>query len=182
MIDTKQFISDLWNPLNTIFSGNLQILLADQEVPPGKLDNNRVTYKMISMPGNYSRQSIQQSDEVVASTDENFEHDIMRTSVLYPDGTISFNGFGPDAINNLQQIREWFNIPNRGDYWLHDNWNCSIRDITEVQNRTAFLETDFEKRYGFDVILNFRDVVEDRLDTIEKVKGTFNGIPYEGDL
>jgi hypothetical protein len=119
---------------------------------------------------------------VVASTDENFEHDIMRTSVLYPDGTISFNGFGPDAINNLQQIREWLNIPNRGDYWLHDNWNCSIRDITEVQNRTAFLETDFEKRYGFDVILNFKDLVEDRLDTIEKVKGTFNGIPYEEDL
>ncbi|MFP4015805.1 MAG: LIC_12616 family protein [Halanaerobiales bacterium] len=182
MIDTKQFLKDLWSPLNTIFSGNLQILLADQEVPTGKLDKNRVIYNMISMPGNYARQSIQQSDEAVESTSEDFENDIMRTSVLYPDATISFNGFGPVAIDNLQQIREWFNIPNRGDIWLHEEWGCSIRDITEVQNRTAFLETDFEKRYGFDVILNFKDVIEDRLDTIEQVEGTFNGIPYKEEL
>ena len=182
MIDTKQFMEDLWGPLNTIFNNNLQILLADQETPTDKLNKNRIIYKMISMPGNYFRQSIQQFDEVVPSDDQSFENDIIRTSVLYPDATISFNGFGPDSINNLQQIREWFNIPNRGDIWLHDNWDCSIRDITEVQNRTAFLETDFEKRYGFDVILNFRDLIEDRLDTIETVKGTFNGIPYEEDL
>jgi len=32
------------------------------------------------------------------------------------------------------------------------------------------------------VIINFKDVVEDRLDTIEKVEGMINGIPYEEEL
>jgi len=181
MIDSKQFMNDLWTPINSIFD-DLQILLANQEVPTDMLEENRIVYNMTSMPSNYARQSIQQKDEVVASLDDNFESDIMRTSVLYPDATLSISGFGPDAIDNLQQIREWFNIPNRGDLWLHDNWNCSIRNISAIQNRTVFLETDYEKRFGFDVIINFKDVVEDRLDTIEKVEGTINGIPYEEEL
>lgn len=182
MIDTKQFMTELWTPLDNIFDNSLQILLANQEVPTDQLDENRIIYNMITMPGNYARQSLHQEDEVVASDDPDFESDIMRTSVLFPNATVSFNGFGPNAIDNLQKAREWFNIPNRGDIWLHDNWSCVIRNITEIQNRTVFLETDYEERYGFDVVLNFKDVVEDRLDTIEKVEGTFNGIHYEEDL
>ncbi|MCF8002130.1 MAG: hypothetical protein K9K76_09760 [Halanaerobiales bacterium] len=228
MINTNKFLGDLWDPLDNILV-DTQILKADQEVPPGKLKENRVIYSMISMPGSYERQSINQfdktipNDEIIYFTltlddsidvdeayliddttiiethddffkavfnDEDiitggyvdFEEDIMRTTILYPEATISFNSFGPNAINNLQQIREWFNIPNRGDIWLHDNWGCSIMNIGEIENRTAFLETDFEKRYGFDVIVSFKDVVEDVLETIEKVTGRINGIYYEEDI
>lgn len=182
MIDVNNFLADLWTPLNNIFDGDLQILLANQEIPDDQITDDRIVYNMISLPGVYSRQSVDQFDEVVASDDVNFEKDIMRTTVLYPNATISFNAFGADAINNLQQIREWFVIPNRGDIWLSDNWDCAIRNVTENQDRTTFLETDYETRYGFDIILNFKDVVEDRLDTIEKVEGTINGVPYEQEL
>lgn len=181
MIDTNNFMNDLWIQFDNLFA-DLQILLADQEVPTEYLEADRVVYNMIVTPSNYARQSIEQTDEVVASDDPSFESDIIRTSVLYPDGTLSITAFGDNAVSNLQQIREWFNIPNRGDLYLSDDWNCSIRDITEIQNRTTYLETDYEKRYGFDVILNFKDEVVDRLDTIEKVEGTINGIPYEEEL
>jgi hypothetical protein len=181
MIDTNGFINDLWTQFDNLFS-DLQILLADQEVPTEYLKENRVIYNMIVHPSNYTRQSVEQIDEVVTSDDPSFEKDIIRKSTLYPDGTLSITAFGNNAINNLQQIREWFNIPNRADIYLGDNWNCSIRDITEIQNRTTYLETDYEKRFGFDVILNFKDEVNDRLNTIEKVEGTINGIPYEEDI
>lgn len=182
MIDVEQFMNDLWTPLDSLFSNNLQILKANQEVPPNKLEEDRIIYNMINLPGVYPRQSLFQYDSTVASDDPDFEYDIDRETILFPDGTVSFNAFGPNALNNLQRLREWFIVPNRGDLWLFDNWNCSIREVTENQNRTTYLETDYEKRYGLDVVLNFKDIVNDRLDTIEKVKGEFNDIPYEEDL
>lgn len=169
MIDTQQFMRDLESPLSDIFNGQLQIWRANQEVPTEQLDKNRIVYNMTAMPSNYPRQSIEQFKKVVESTNPNFEKDIIQTSVLYPEATLSISAFGDNAIKNLQKIREWFNIPGRGDEWLRFEYDCTIREIMGINNRTVYIETNYENRYGFDVILNFRDVVEDRIDTIEKV-------------
>ena len=176
MIDIKEFLSGLWKPLNEYAEPD-QLIQKDQKIPPEHLKDNRIIYGVILFADTESRQTIISKSELVDS-DTDFDHDIERSYVTVPRISLSFNSYNAQGRLYLEKIREWFYIPNLGDIWL-DDYDCVIKNVSEIQDRTVFLETDYEKRYGFDVQLQFVDVTRVTLDTIESVGVTINDISIE---
>ena len=71
-----------------------------------------------------------------------------------------------DALNNAQALREWIRF--QGYEYLKEN-DLIIESIEPMSDRTTFLETEYDNRVGFDVILRTTDTVERTIDTIETV-------------
>lgn len=170
MIDIKQFLTDLWTPLND-YAEPSQLLLKDQQIPTDQLKPSRIVYGFINFADTGARQSVIRTDDLIASEEEEWDYDIETGNINFPRGTVSFTCFGPEGKEDLGLIREWFNTVGIGDWWLREN-EAVIRNITSVQDRTVYLETDYEERYGFDVELQFKDIVKNTFRTIEKVQIT----------
>ena len=176
MIDIKDFLSGLSRPLNDYAEPD-QLIRKDQKMHPKDLKDNRIIYGVILFADTESRQTIISKSELIDS-DTEFDHDIKRSYISTPRVSLSFNSFNAEGRIFLEKIREWFYTPNLGDIWL-DDYDCVIKNVSEIQDRTVFLETDYEEKYGFDVQLQFVNVVEVRLDTIESVGVTINDISIE---
>jgi len=172
MINTKQFLKDIHSPIIE-YSEVPQFKLADQKVSNKHLKDNRIVYNLLNFYDAESRQSIITKKQVVGSESEDFEEDIEITNAFSVEATLSIIGFGDKARNNLKKVREWFYIKGLGDWWLRDSeYDCVIKEVMQIDDRTVYLESDYEERYGFDVIIGFKDVVKVRHDTIERVEVT----------
>jgi len=172
MIDIDAFMDDIYTPLIQ-YTDVPQIVKANQKIPDGKLKENRIIYNMIVFANTDSRQTIIREMETVDSESEDFEYDIEADNITFPEATLSITGFGDDILTPLNKAREWFYTKGLGDMWLRDSdYNAVIREVMEIDDRTVYLESDYEKRYGFDVIIEFKDVVKVRHDTIERVEVT----------
>jgi len=176
MIDIEQFLKDIHNPMLN-YSEVDQIVLGNQKVPSDQLKKNRIVYNMISFADSRPRHTVIEQEEVVDYDEEYweegpvFDNDIMRYVIFIPQATMSFTGFGPKARTHISKLREWWYVPGLADRWLRENdIDCVIREVMSIDDRTVFLETDYERRMGFDVILEFKDIVAVRERTIEKVK------------
>ena len=171
MIDIDKFMDDIHTPLVN-HSNAEQLVKANQKPPTSKLKDNRTIYNMILFANTGSRHTIIKKKEVVESEDEDFDEDIEIENIFYPQATLSITSFN-DTLSQINKLREWFYINGLGDWWLRDNgWNCVIRDVLEIEDRTTYLSSDYEKRFGFDVVLEFKDIVTFRHDTIEVVQIT----------
>ncbi|MTI61726.1 MAG: hypothetical protein FH762_17375 [Firmicutes bacterium] len=171
MINIDNFMNEIYYPLMD-HSGVDQLVKANQKVPPEQLQNNRIVYNMILFANTGARHTIIQSTKVIESEDPEFENDIEIENIFFPEATLSFTGFN-NIMVPINKIREWFYVHGLGDWWLRDNgYNCVIRDVMEIEDRTVYLESDYEKRYGFDVILEFKDVVKVTYETIESIEVT----------
>lgn len=168
MIDVEQFLVDLWTPLEEHTTVG-QIVLADQKVPPEQLKVPRLVYNMIMFGDTHSRQGIISTTALVESKDEEHDEDIEYSHLSHPQATLSVNGYGAGAGKHVREAREWFYTPGLADQWMRDH-DCVIRDVLEMQNRTVWLETDWEARLGFDVRLEFADLVKVRVGIIETVE------------
>ena len=183
MIDIEQFMDEIHQPLVNN-SGVDQLVKANQKVPPDQLEDNRIVYNMILFANTASRHTIIKEKQTVPSDDPDFEHDIEIENIFFPEATLSLTGFN-DIQTEINKVREWFYVNGLGDCWLQDNgWNAVIKEVMEIEDRTTYLESDYEKRFGFDVILQFKDVVKVTHDTIEKVeiRNKTTGNDYEINL
>jgi hypothetical protein len=184
MIDITTIENELYTPLDNYLStkvseGKLaqvpQIWEAGQmmRVPKGQLTRPRISYN-VSNPYSIDNRSPTKVKNTVDSDEEEFDKDIEYTYLLNPQITISFNGYG--SINKsvreaMLLLREWFNIPKLSDRWFGQYEGQVIRsELTEIQDRRAILETDYEERLGFDVEVAFQDKVKVRVDTIESME------------
>ena len=175
MIDIDGFMDDIYTPLIQ-YTDAPQILKANQKIPDGKLKDNRIIYNMIVFANTDSRQTIIREMDTVDSDSEDFDYDIVADNITFPEATLSITGFGDEILTPLNKAREWFYTIGLGDVWLQDSdYDAVIREVMEIDNRTVYLESDYEKRYGFDVILEFKDVIDVRHDTIEKIVVTGGG-------
>ena len=171
MIDIEQFMDEIHQPLVS-HSGVDQLVKANQKVPPDQLEDNRIVYNMILFANTAPRHTIIKEKQTVPSDDPDFEEDIEIENIFFPEATLSLTGFN-DIMTPINKARGWFYCNGLGDWWLQDNgWNAVIKEVMEVEDRTTYLESDYEKRLGFDVVLQFKDVVKVRHDTIEKVEIT----------
>ncbi len=171
MINIDNFMNEIYYPLVN-HSEVDQLVKANQKVPPGQLQNNRIVYNIILFANTDPRYTIIQSKKVVVSDNPEFENDIEIENIFFPEATLSFTGFN-NIMVPINRVREWFYLHGLGDWWLRDNgYDCVIREVMEIEDRTVYLESDYEKRYGFDVILEFKDVITVRYDTIEVVEVT----------
>lgn len=169
MIDLYAFRTNLQPEIKS-YCGIPQLVRADQDIESEDLVYPRITYK-ISSPYdvNGNTQSMFVKQEVVPSNDSDFDKDVECSYYSNPRVTISFNAFGKDISNYIFKLMEWFRIPKLGQRFL-DQHDVVIVSVTDMQDRTTYLETDYEDRKGFDVILQFKDEVKIIEKTFEKVE------------
>lgn len=176
MIDLEAIEDSLytaWSDYLALKLGNApQMLLANQDIPEGKLDPERVIYS-ISTPYGTSAKTVK--SETVDSTEEEFDKDVMYRYILTPRITISVNAYsGPSgkAREIALQIREWFEIDQLGNRFFEDNFEGVVKQntLTKVDDRTTFLETDYQQRFGFDCAVELKDEVVVREKTIESLQ------------
>ena len=72
-----------------------------------------------------------------------------------------------EALNIAHQLRQWFQFYG---YEYMVEHGLVVVTIEGLEDRTTFLETDYEHRVGFDVVLRTVDRVERKIDTIERVE------------
>lgn len=172
MINIGSFMDDIYTPLID-YTNAPQIVKANQKIPDDMLEDNRIVYNMIVFADTDSRQTIIREMDTVESESDDFDYDIEADNITFPEATLSITGFGNEILTPLNKAREWFYTKGLGGEWLRDSqYDAVIREVMEVDDRTVYLESDYEKRYGFDVVIEFKDVVKVRHDTIEKVEIT----------
>lgn len=84
--------------------------------------------------------------------------------------TVSFTVYSNDkteALNTAQRLWQWFRFHGYEHLAEHD---IVVVTLEGMEDRTTFLETDYEHRVGFDVVLRTVDRAERRIDTIESVE------------
>jgi hypothetical protein len=184
MIDITTIENELYTPLDNYLStkvseGKLaqvpQIWEAGQmmRAPKGQLARPRISYN-VSNPYSIDNRSPTKVKNTVDSDEEEFDKDIEYTYLLNPQITISFNGYG--SINKsvreaMLLLREWFNIPKLSDRCFGQyEGQVKRSELTEIQDRRAVLETDYEERLGFDAVIEFDDQVKVRESTIETIE------------
>ena len=71
----------------------------------------------------------------------------------------------------LLLLREWFEIEELGGRFF-EGYNGTIvaGQISNVQNRSTFVQNDYEERFGFDVEIAFEDKVKVKVETIESLQ------------
>lgn len=69
-----------------------------------------------------------------------------------------------NALNLAYKLRNWFNF--KGYEYLKEN-NIIVKEIEATTDRTSFLETGYDHRVGFDVILRSTDKQQRNIDIIE---------------
>jgi len=169
MLDLDALGKAMAAPLES-YTGIQKVIEADQEIPPDKLPKERMVYNFIVRTSE-PRQSMVVKKDVVASDDPNFEKDIEYSYISSPQVTVSINAYGDDAKQHIEKAVEWFKIDQLGPRFLED-YNTVIANVGDASNRKTFLETDFEDRWGFDVILEIEDTIKVREKTIEQIEIT----------
>lgn len=183
-IDYDKFLDDVRVPI-VEYTGINQ-LIKRSEIPKIKeklFEYPRIIFELLLL-GDRVYMPVE-TRELVESENEDFEYDILRKYYLNPSCILSFSGFGLEnnkVIPYMQKLSQWFDVRDLGRNYLRDH-NCVVRNISEINNITTKLDNDQQElRWNLDVRLEFEDVVEVRLDTIEEVQGTINGIPYKEEL
>ena len=174
MIDVDNILDKLHPELKE-YVGIPQIIRPNQNIPADMLTYPRMAFNFIvrSSPG--SRISTIAIREVIPSTNESFQNDIEYSYVSLPTSTISIQAFGKNINSYLRKASEWFQIHELGG-WFFEKYKGVIVDTTDIQDQKTFLETGYEDRAGFDVIIRFEDIIKVRVDTIEEV--VINGKSY----
>lgn len=181
MINLDTIDDNLHNELKT-YTSIPQFILADEDIPKDLLQYPRLMRKYTTLYTEYPAHSMIREKEVVASEEEEFDKDIKYYYTNYPRLTLSITAYGEDIKQYLDKAREWFIIPQQSDRFF-EQYNGVIKSVEAVENRKTFLETDYEERLGFDVIIEFAETIEVREKTIETVKITdMDGNVQELDL
>ena len=181
MIDIDAFLSDIHSPMAE-YTDAEQVLQGNQKIPDDLLEDNRIIYTMIAFSDSRPRHTAIRTEEVIDYDADyweegpEFEDDIEISYIVQPQATISFTAHGSKARKNISKLREWWYIPILAGRWFKENdWKCVVREVMSIDDRTVYLETNYEQRFGFDVLLEFTDIVSAREKTIETIE-------IEGDI
>lgn len=158
--DLKEFIAQ-WNT-----TSGVTILRADQSVKMPSYPY--ATYKELSTNvepwvSNIKTRSYNPTDKIVTIT----ENETSET-------TISVNVFSDKHAEAKQKIEILrFALKTNAVNKKASDLNMSIiLNITNVQDRTIFLESNYEYRFGFDFILRVTTPQVETFNSIEEINGT----------
>jgi len=139
-------------------------------IVPNNTADRRPEYPYISynLTGSQNNQTFSLVDEIVPSTNSNFENDVKVIRKEQPYFTLSINTHSDsevDAYDLAVKVRDWFNF--HGDLFFVE-LNIAVIRATNVGDRTHQIVDDFERRYGFDVRIRAARSIVKRVETIEK--------------
>jgi hypothetical protein len=114
-------------------------------------------------------------ETVPSEEEEEFDYDIIVSHYSNPRVTLSINGYGNNqkpVRTYIQKAQEWFRISELGKRFFDEYGNIVVYSVFDIEDRTEFLEANYEQRLGFDVILQFSEKVQVREKTIEQIEIT----------
>jgi len=157
MIDYNQIKeilrAGIWNDLRTFF-----VDLENGDPRPDEQENitEFISHKFTS--------------PLISSNDiEDTDNETMTLSSIVTM-TVSFTCYADsktNALNLAYKLRNWFNF--KGYDYLKEN-NIVVASIEAMTDRTSFLETGYDHRAGFDVILRTSDVLKRDIEIVETVE------------
>lgn len=113
---------------------------------------------MYSQQGNVSRQNV-----------ENDDTKVQLTYTKQPKTIFSINCLSNDqdqCYKILSDTIDWLNVLNQ--QYLKEHGIVVVK-IDTIQDRTTFLETDFQYKIGFDLTIRTVDKVSVKVDSIDSV-------------
>jgi hypothetical protein len=178
MIDLDSFLDELYPNIKD-YTGVEQLILGTKDIKPELMKYPRCKIGFTTKYNAQPRQSFIHIKKVIPSEEIEFESDIEYTYIINFDTTLSLNFYGEDVDMYVNKARQWFMINKLNRDFLNDYGKAVIKEITPTQNRKTFIETEYEDRQGFDVILGFSDKIVVIEKTIETVQFSVNGENYE---
>lgn len=164
MIDYAQIRDDIISELTT-FLGHKVIVMDDNHPKP------KYPFMTFNIINPYTPESPHGNETymAVASTDPDWEYDIIEIRSEQPTITISMTAYScelDEAEELALQALSWFKFYGL-DYL--DDKEIVIIETTQVQERDTLLINDYERRKGFDVKIRVLSELENRISTIETV-------------
>lgn len=181
MIDLDGFLDDL-HPYIKDYTGIKQLILGTRDIKPELMEYPRGRMVFTTKNNSQPRQSFITNKKVVPSSEAEFESDIEYTYLINFDATLSVNFYGENVSQYVNKARQWFMVNKLNREFLNGYGKAVIKEITPTQNRKTFIETQYEDRLGFDVILGFSDRIVVTEKTIETVQFSVNGDEFEVDI
>lgn len=181
MIDLDGFLDALHPELKS-YTGIPQLVLGREDIPPDLMTYPRGKIAFTTKYVPRARQSFVIIKRVVPSAEAEFESDIEYDYLINFEATLSLNFYGDDVSEYVNKTRQWFLVNKLNRDFLNTYGKCVIKEVTATENRKTFLETAYEDRLGFDVILGFADNVVVTEKTIETLQFNMNGESFEVDI
>lgn len=107
--------------------------------------------------------------EPIASDNSEFELDLEERKFEMPLNTLSINSYSKDmdeAYEAAQKCKDWFEF--HGYDYLKEK-GIVVVETTTIENRDSLVAVDYERRWGFDVILRSSRTISKRVETVEKI-------------
>lgn len=181
MIDIGQVIYEMYPKLSD-YCGVEQILRLVQDldqkfdlVYPRIIINPSLPYEQGANFDIVKYEKVAHDPDAFDDETQSFESDVLISRYRNPRVTLSINGYGNaenPVRNKVLQAQEWFRIKELGKRFFNEYANIVVFNVGNVENRTQFLEVNYEQRWGFDVILQFDEKVQIREKNIERVDVT----------
>lgn len=171
MLNLQEIIDAIHDPLKE-YTGVPQLVQGNTNIPASKLFYPRLVYHFM-LPYNAEPGRFIILREDVQSKDPNYETDTQYTYISHPKATLSVVGYGEPGSNIGEQVsraRDWFCIPQLGRNLLKWDYGVVVRRVEDIRDITTAMETGFQRRWAFDVIMGFVDKVVVTLETIESVE------------
>lgn len=165
MIDIHGLRTDILNAIK-VYSGANEAIFANQKGPRPK--EPYLSLKVIVPYAETADYPIEEKN-IVPSQNPSFESDIECRYITFPSITISVVVYGDEDFIIVQKAREWFST-RKASLSILEKHQAVVREVTAVQNRDSIIgRINYERKQGFDVIIEVRDVVKVVEDTIEVI-------------
>jgi hypothetical protein len=104
---------------------------------------------------------------MVDSTDPLFDYDIKETAIDQVTATFSFNAYGAKPTDAYDLAITAKNFIEHNMYYDLKDIGAVVVSVEAVGDRTVLIETSYEFRYGFDVIIRMVNSVDRIIANIE---------------
>ena len=128
-----------------------------------------IGYKIIVSDNREPGQSIMERVKVT-STDPLFDYDIKETASDQVTATFSFNAYGEKSSDAYELAMTAKNYIEHNLYFDLKDIGAVVVNVEAVGDRTVLVETSYEFRYGFDVIVRMVNTVDYIAPTIEEIE------------
>ena len=127
-----------------------------------------IGYKIIVSDNREPGQSIMER-ATVASADPLFDYNIKETAIDQVTATLSFNAYGEKPADAYDLAITAKNFIEHNLYFDLKDAGAVVVSVEAIGDRTVLIETSYEFRYGFDVIIRMVNSTERIVSTIEEI-------------
>lgn len=137
-----------------------QIILADQEAPKPSYPFGSV--KVITVYTN------EIGEDTIVVTEADVDNATI-SKLEQPEMTLSINAYSlidSETYDLIQDMKDWFEF--NSEFYL-DALDITVIDTTDIQNRDALIQDNYERRFGFDARVRYNRTISKTVESINTV-------------